>query len=216
MLTKNLLNLIKCNDMGKIFLIRHGQTDWNKSEQFRGRADIKLNQTGIEQAKALSQRLSDSDLAAVYSSPLQRALKTAAIIAQAHGLSAQAEPGFIDVDYGEWQGLTLQEIGNQFPVLYQQWLTDPSLVTFPRGESIQAVSDRALTALRNLATQHPGENIVIVAHQAVNKIILFELFKIKPLIWEIPQDVAAVNVLEHNGKDFKLNVLNDITHLQRS
>lgn len=201
--------------MGQIYLVRHGQTDWNKTERFRGQADIGLNYQGIRQAHNLAEYLSGREIAAVYSSPLKRALKTAEIIAVPHGLVVQVEPGFLDVDYGEWQGLTLEQISRKFPTLYQQWLEDPRKVDFPRGDSIPSVGQRVLAAFRRLAEKHGQETIAIIAHQAINKILLFELFKLKPRLWEIPQDIAAVNIITYDGNEFRLQVLNDTAHLQR-
>lgn len=201
--------------MGQIILVRHGQTDWNTDKRFRGLADVELNDKGVEQARNLAKRLSAMAIAAVYSSPIKRALKTAEIIAEPHHLPIRIEPGFSNVDYGLWQGLTLEEISQEFPILFQQWLEEPQRVSFPNGESIADIGRRALEALQRLAKKHQQENIVIVAHQAINKIILFELFGLKSRLWEIPQDVAAINIIEYGGKDFKLKVLNDTTHLQK-
>jgi len=97
--------------MTRIILVRHGQTEWNRIERFRGRADVPLNGTGIAQAEATGRRLARlAKPAAVYSSPLSRAVVTAGKIARPHGLSVQATDGLIDIDYGKWQGLTPRQV----------------------------------------------------------------------------------------------------------
>jgi len=102
----------------KIILARHGETAWNVAETFRGRTDIGLNETGIKQAKLLGEYLSHFELEAVYSSPLKRALKTAEIITGYHKLSVAANPGLIDFNYGEWQGLSHQEVKAKYKEQY--------------------------------------------------------------------------------------------------
>ena len=103
--------------MTEIILIRHGETEWNVEEVFRGRIDIELNQNGIKQAKLLAEYLSKRKIDAIYSSPLQRAVKTAEIIAGYHKLNVGIAPGLIDFDFGEWQGLSLQEVRDRFKFL---------------------------------------------------------------------------------------------------
>ena len=100
-----------CSKMStSIILVRHGQTEWNRVERFRGRIDIPLNQTGIDQAKKTAKRISTRwNPSAVYTSPLSRAKETAEIIAQSCKLAAQVNNGLIDINYGEWQGLTPEE-----------------------------------------------------------------------------------------------------------
>ena len=92
--------------MTEIIMVRHGETEWNVVEVFRGRIDIELNETGIKQAELLAEYLSDSKVDVIYSSPLKRALKTAEIIAGYHRLDVEVAPSLIDLDYGKWQGLS--------------------------------------------------------------------------------------------------------------
>ena len=107
-----------------LFLVRHGQTEWNQGssagEHFRGRLDIALNPTGVAQAQSVADRLAASDIRAVYASPLQRALHTAAPIARAHDLSPQAFQGLLDIDYGQWSGKSHRQVAQELPDLYRQ------------------------------------------------------------------------------------------------
>ena len=96
--------------MVEIILARHGETDWNAEEVFRGRADIELNGRGRRQAEMLAGSLSEAKLEAVYSSPLQRARDTAEAVARRHQLKVAVSPGLIDCDFGQWQGLQLKEV----------------------------------------------------------------------------------------------------------
>ena len=100
--------------MAEIILVRHGETEWNIEEIFRGRIDIDLNDTGIKQAELLDEHLSYVKIDAVYSSPLKRALKTAEMIASYHKLDVEITPGLIDFNYGKWQGLAHQEVKDKY------------------------------------------------------------------------------------------------------
>lgn len=199
--------------MGFIYLVRHGETDWNEKGKFRGHADLSLNEKGKKQAQALADYFSSREVAGVYSSPLKRAKQTAEVIARACGVPLEVRPELIDVDYGEWEGLTLEEISRVYPLLYQQWLKNPEEFTFPRGDNVRVAGDRLEGALTSLMERHLGESIVVVAHQAVNKIILYRFFKLRDRLWEIPQEVAAINLLSFEGKELKLSFYNYVEHL---
>ena len=104
--------------MTRIVLVRHGQTEWNRVERFRGRADVPLNETGLAQAEATGRRVaSEWQPVCVYSSPLSRAVKTAEAIARHFDLPVHVHPGLADIDYGEWQGLTPDEVEEHWPGL---------------------------------------------------------------------------------------------------
>ena len=125
--------------MADIILARHGETEWNVEEIFRGRIDVELDETGIKQAGLLAEYLRDVKIEAVYSSPLKRALRTGQIIAGSHQLEVEITPGLIDFDFGEWQGLPHQEVKNKYKELYQEWINNPDQVEMPAGESLTDV-----------------------------------------------------------------------------
>ena len=122
--------------MTTIMLIRHGETDWNVEEIFRGGIDIELNETGIKQAQLLAKYLADVPITATYSSPLRRALKTADIIVSYHSVSIEIAPELTDFDYGERQGLSHGVVKERYKELHNEWLRSPHLVRMPNGESL--------------------------------------------------------------------------------
>jgi len=136
--------------MTTIMLIRHGDTDWNVEEIFRGRADIELNEVGIKQAELLAKYLADERIVAIYSSPLKRALKTAEIIASSHHFDIIGAPELIDFDYGEWQGLSHDTVRQKYKALYDEWLRNPHLVKIPKGESLDDVRKRAISLVNQV------------------------------------------------------------------
>ena len=136
--------------MTRIILVRHGQTEWNAGEErFRGSMDVPLDQTGLAQAEAAALRIAGEwKIAAVYSSPLQRAMKTAEIIARPHGLAPVPCPGLADMDYGEWQGLTVRQVRDGWPREVDNWLKSPQNASIPGGGSLRELFDRGTAAVR--------------------------------------------------------------------
>ena len=96
--------------MTEIILIRHGETDWNREQVFRGRIDVALNHVGVAQALAVQKSLHDREIDGIYSSPLSRAFETARRIGEKRNVAVQVEEGFIDIDFGKWQGLPHQQV----------------------------------------------------------------------------------------------------------
>jgi broad specificity phosphatase PhoE len=159
--------------MTTVILVRHGQTEWNRIERFRGRADVPLNDTGLAQAEAAARRLSRGPRpAAVYSSPLSRAMVTAEKIAGAHGLEVRPHDGLIDIDYGRWRGLTPREVGERWPRELDAWYRRPQAARIPSGESLTVVRERAMGAVHDLVRAHGQSTVVLVAHTVVNRLVL--------------------------------------------
>lgn len=197
--------------MTRFILVRHGQTEWNRVERFRGRADIPLNKTGLAQVNALACHLASWAIAAVYSSPMKRTKETGKVIARQLGLEVKPLEGLLDIDYGALQGLTPEEAEERYPNIYRQWLQEPHLVHFPQGESLAQLGERVLEPLRELAESHRGETVVLVGHKIMNKVLLCAVLGLdNSHIWQIGQDEAAVNIFEWPSY---LALLNDTCHL---
>ncbi len=128
-----------------VILVRQGQTEWNRVERFRGHADVPLNETGLAQALATGQRFTEEwQPEAIYSSPLSRAVKTAEAIAKHYNLPVQIHPGMIDIDYGEWQGLTTDEVRERWPEAVHTWYNTPETARIPGGETLANLPQRAM------------------------------------------------------------------------
>ena len=147
--------------MTTVYLVRHGTTEWNATKRAQGQADIELNPDGCKQALAVAHELAHLDLDAVYSSDLIRAVDTAAPIAKAHGLEVETDPAFREIDQGEWEGLSVDEIKERWP---QMWVPARHYNARPGGESPQQVRARALAALRRVVETHPDGVVVITSH----------------------------------------------------
>ena len=204
--------------MTRIMLVRHGETEWNKVERFRGRADVPLNETGISQAEATARRIEKMcKAAAVYSSPLSRAMRTAEAIAGRFLLSPQSHASLIDIDYGKWQGLSPDEVGKQWPELLSSWYREPHTVKIPEGESLDMVRTRCADSLKDIVSRHAETTVVLVGHTAVNRVILLIVLGLgNDRFWHLRQNTCALNEIEADGGEFTLVSMNDTCHLPRA
>ena len=145
--------------MTTILLARHGETDWNREGRFQGHADPPLNETGRAQAAELAAELEGVELAAVYSSPLRRAVETAAVVAAEHGLEPVAVDALREVDVGSWQGLTRAEIEARFPEQFARWLDYDQ--GWEDGESYERLLELEQD---DHAAAHEGKRILAITH----------------------------------------------------
>jgi broad specificity phosphatase PhoE len=202
--------------MTRFILVRHGQTEWNRNERFRGRADIPLNETGLAQAEATGKRVASEWIpSAIYTSPLSRSVKTAEAIARHFGLAVQVHPGLADIDYGEWQGLSPEEVNQRWPEQIEAWYNQPEKAQIPGGENLETLRKRAMQTVHELSKTHEGETMVLVGHTVINRIILLGVLGLgNEKFWRIKQDTCAINVFEVEEGEFTLVSLNDTCHLR--
>ena len=200
--------------MTEIILARHGETEWNVGEIFRGTIDVELNETGIKQAELLAEYLSDLKIDAIYSSPLKRALKTAEMIAGYHKLNVEIAPGLTDLDYGEWQGLPHQEVKDKYKELYAEWIKNPHQVKMPAGESLNEVRNRAIDVVDEVIAKYEG-TVVLTSHRVVNKVLICALLGLdNSHFWNIKLDTCAITTFIYENERFILTKHNDTSHLK--
>ncbi len=201
--------------MTRIYLIRHGTTEWNREEIFRGRADCPLNDTGRAEAQAVAAYLQGVEIEKIYSSPLSRAAETAKAIAVTRGLQVIPDPAFIDLDFGEWQGLPLREVREKYPDLYRAWRERPQDVTFPGGETLAQVRARAWEGLLRVVQENREKAALIVSHRVITKVLICAALGLdNSHFWQIKQDTTAINCLDYARDQFVAALINDTCHLK--
>lgn len=200
--------------MTKIVLIRHGQTEWNITGRFQGQSDVKLTETGKKQASELAERFPFNKIDAVYASDLSRAMYTAKAIADRFGLEVTPLPEVREFHFGEWEGLTYNQICEGWPAAIENFFDKPDELQAPNGESFPVVQQRAVAGINELVKKHEGQVIAIVAHGAVNRTILAEALGL-PLrnLWRIRQDNTAVNVIRYDEGFRNVELVNSTFHL---
>jgi broad specificity phosphatase PhoE len=200
--------------MSEIILVRHGETEWNVGEIFRGRIDIDLNDTGRKQAELLGEYLSGSKIEAVYSGPLKRALNTAQAIARHHNLKVQIAAGLNDLDFGQWQGLSLQEVREKYKEAYAEWANHPERVILPGGETLGQVRERAVKVINEVIAKHKGA-VALVSHRVVNKVLICALLGLDDShFWNIRLDTCGITTFTYENGRFILARHNDTSFLR--
>ena len=141
--------------------------------------------------------LRETPLTAIYSSPVRRAIESARE-ADTHSPLATVDERLREIDFGEFEGLTYDEIARLYPEKYDEWMTRPTEVTFPDGESFTAMAARVHEAMDHIRGIHSGETVAIVSHGGVNRIALATALELDPRrIFRLDQAYACVNVIDY-------------------
>jgi probable phosphoglycerate mutase len=206
----------------RLLLVRHGETQWNRESRFQGIRDIPLNETGKQQAQKTADFLKNIALDFAITSPLLRPKETAEIILEKHPhITLETDSKLTEICHGLWEGKLETEIEKDFPGLLNQWKEKPETVQMPEGENLQQVWDRAVFAwneiVRKYSNNSEAKTILVVAHDAINKVILCYLLGLKPdNFWNIKQGNGAVSVIDYSDNLEDLPViqsLNITSHL---
>ncbi|MFA7468174.1 MAG: alpha-ribazole phosphatase [Desulfotomaculaceae bacterium] len=201
----------------RIYLIRHGQTIWNKDAKFQGRADVPLSPQGMEQARALGNRLKGHKFGAFFSSSLSRAKLTAELVAEPHGQSVAVEvaKGLEELSFGDWEGLTFKEIQERYSDELAAWWAKPLDTRVPGGETLAELAERATAALKGIVDKYPDEHVVVVAHGGTIRSVVSTVLGLDlNHYWRLRQDNASLTIIEFYGWNKPILMLyNDISHL---
>lgn len=200
-----------------LYLIRHAATDNNRARPPRlqgWRTDPALSIEGLEQARQTGRLMADCRLNVIYSSPLARARRTAEIVAEPHHLDVRSVEALTEVDVGEWEGLSWEEVERTSPEACRAFSENPCVNPYLGGECLEQVKDRVVPAVKELLRRHTGETIAIFAHNMVNRVFLLELLGM-PLnsYRSIPQSNCGVNIIRSRNGQTKLLTLNSVLHL---
>ena len=199
----------------RLYLIRHGATPLSTEDRFSGAANVFLSAEGHVQVERLAQRLADDNIAAVYTSPLDRTIDTAKIIAQPHGLTPIPQDGLREISHGHWEGMTRKEVEETFREEYSSWEADPFTFAPEGGESGISVLARALPVIREIVVTHKDRNIAVVSHKATIRLIMSSLlgFDERGYRDRLDQAPACLNILDFkNSVHARLMLFNDISH----
>ena len=196
-------------DAMRLVLVRHAETDAAMQGRCYGTLDVALSAQGRRRAAELGAALAADPLAGVYSSPLERAVETAAPIAGAQGVEVVTVRDLREVDFGELEGLTFDEIRAGWAELYREWMERPADVRFPGGESFSDLRDRALPALADSRMRHAGEAVVVVTHGGVVRIALADVLRLdEDASFRFGLDYGGVSVVDWVNGSPVLRVVN--------
>ena len=203
----------------QLLLIRHGETTWNAEHRIQGQLDIPLSPLGVLQSARLAECLANEPIDAVYSSGQSRAWLTAAPLAARLGLEVIAEPRLRERSFGIFEGLTLDEVAERYPLEFKKWRERDPAWRPEGGESGQQLIDRVLSAVSDIGMKHPSQTVVLVSHGGV----LDVLYRAARLLeWHAPREHqmlnAAINRLTTSATPLQLSIerWGDVAHLQES
>jgi len=195
----------------RILLMRHGETDASAKGRCYGKLDVPLSEEGrlqVERACALIQPL-EPEL--IITSPRIRASDSAAIIAKTCRIAVGIEERFAELDFGDCEGLRYEEVERKDPEFYARWMSNPTEVTFPNGESYVSMSKRVIDAYEQLIRNAKHSKILVVAHGGVNRIILAHVLGIAPEhVFRMEQTYACLNCVEYYDTTPLLRVMNAV------
>ncbi len=180
----------------RLYLARHGEVV--NHGVYNGQTDVDITATGVKQMERLRGLLKDKKIRGVYSSDLLRTRRGAEIIAGPHGLTPQGFPEFREIHFGRWQGLNYSEVMERYPSDIPEWLKNIETFRIPGGESMADCRDRCIPKLRSLVKDHLGEELVLICHGALNRVILADAMHLPMAnLLRMEQDYGCLNVIEY-------------------
>ncbi len=182
----------------RIYLIRHGQVAGFDEPRYNGQTDVALTDYGVEQYHHLKERLIDKNISACYTSDLSRCTTGAAIICQALGIEPAVHRELRELNIGVWEGLAWQEIKTTWPEGWQARMSDLVNYRVPQGENLLDVEARVMPVLTDIVERHKGEEVLVVAHGGVNRIVLLNAIG-APLagMFNIEQNYGCLNIIDY-------------------
>ncbi len=197
----------------RIYLIRHGETEFNRLGIFRGRFEVDLNDNGRLQAAETGRALKDENIEFILTGPLRRTVETAEIVAAELGVEYRTDEAFNNIALGAWQGVRKDEVRSEFPDLWKIWITEAEKLKLPKGESVEEVRQRATRRLMEVVAEEKG-SFAIVTHRSVIKGLAASMLGVAaPYFWKFYIDNAAYSVFENDGTRFVLISWNNNSHL---
>lgn len=201
----------------RLIIIRHGESLWNREGRYQGQADAPLSELGVRQADALAERLRNEPLHAIFTSPLQRAARTAAAVARYHPhLTVETAPALLEINHGDWQGLLVDEVIERYGDGLREWREHPTRAQMPGGESFSNILKRVLDFKESLLHNFSERNVLISTHDVVVKILVanalgMDMDRINR-IWVTNASISAIEY----GSDLPYLVsLSEACHLGR-
>lgn len=198
----------------KIYLIRHGQTDWNVAGKIQGKTDIPLNETGKRQAACLAKGMEHRPVAQIFSSDLIRARETARAIGESQHVEVETLSGLEEIGFGKWEGMTLEQIQVIFPTEYEKWCENPVTVAPPGGESLSQIKERCRKVMEEILKMAKGD-FAIVSHGAMLAYVVEYLMRNDPNDQEIIVGNASITTIQYEPENETAVLIqaNDQEHL---
>lgn len=192
-----------------MWLLRHPEPEASARGRCYGSLDVTLSLDGIRQARSVANALANEPFAAIYTSPRRRCCQAAEILAVGRHCRMETVPELRELDFGEFEGRSYDEIAAMCPDVYQQWMERPTETQFPGGESFREMHTRVIVATRELRSRHTGQSIALVTHGGVIRTILADALRMEAAhIFRIGQRYGAINIIRYFGETAIIELLN--------
>ena len=197
-----------------IYIVRHGQTEWNILGKTQGHGDSNLTAKGREQAELLAERMTKYPIDYIYSSDLGRAYQTAEIIGNKLSIEVEKTEALREMNFGTWEGRIIKDIIEEDPELYKMWRNEPHLAKIPQGETLSQIKERTDAFIKEINEKYDGKHIVLVTHSLCARIMLLSFLDsdVKN-IYRINQGNTALNIIELRDYGPVVMKMNDTTHI---
>ncbi len=198
-----------------LILIRHGETPYNRHKRYQGHRDTPLTSKGKRQTKEIALRLRNEPLDAIYASDLKRTRYTAQAINRYHSLKINILPQLREIDFGDWEGKTHDEVQREWGGLLDGWEKEPSKIKIPRGESIRGLAERVRSTVKKILSDHPDQRIAIITHGGPIRIVLLDALGLGlNNWWKTITSNGGISVIEYQSKSAKVLLQDDTPHLK--
>jgi broad specificity phosphatase PhoE len=198
----------------KLYVLRHGETEWNKEEIFRGRKDIPLNAAGMKQVVKAGGYFTGKPVEKILSSPLSRAVQTAQAIGRVTGVPVEATEELTDINFGVWEGRSLKDVEEHFPADLALWRASPQDLRVEGGETLAEVRERVWGCIKEIGAKQKGA-VIVATHRVICKVIVLSCLGIdNSHFWDMRFDPASITLLEGKDNRFSLIFANDTCHLR--
>lgn len=186
----------------RVYLFRHGETANSKEVCLNGHFDVGLSEDGKAQFREWAQVLKDEPFKAIYSSDLDRTRTSAQILGEPHQLEPETYPELREICFGDWEGLSITEVEKRYPRQLSERMKDISAFKVEGGETFGQLKDRVIPRFNDIIARHPNDQIAMVCHGGVNRVILSHLLEV-PIkrIFRVKQDYAALNIIQYYGDE---------------
>jgi len=197
-----------------IYIVRHGQTEWNLLGKTQGHGNSDLTPKGIEQAELLADSMTKYPIDYIYSSDLGRAYQTAEIIGNKLNIEVEKTEALREMNFGTWEGRIIKDIIEEDPELYKMWRNEPHLAKIPQGETLSQIKKRTDAFIKEINEKYDGKHIVLVTHSLCARIMLLSFLDsdVKN-IYRINQANTALNIIELRDYGPVVMKMNDTTHI---
>ncbi|NMA87109.1 MAG: histidine phosphatase family protein [Tissierellia bacterium] len=203
--------------MRKIYLIRHGESQWNVLRKIQGQKDIPLTDKGRKQAELAGEKLSEENIDIIYSSDLKRASETAEIIGQNIGIEPIYNMSLREINFGIWEGLSNDSMNSKYRDEVCLWRREPEKLNIQEAENLYDVQRRAMNFLNFILENEKDENILVVSHGVTLKTIILDLLNMDLIYFKnLTIDNTGLSIIEFREYNRVLKLLNDISHLKEN